>query len=223
MPIYTVVAHRWGWLNEHHYQVGVTQDADRAITLAEAERDDRGGKYGVVVLEWSDETTCKQYAYYGSVYGEQALHHNPRIDMFEGIGHDIHSAVTTGLLWVAAEDGTVSSKPMVADAPDWVVDSVRKRERTSIFSTKLQLDREARQKAGLPLQPLARDDAQSKAWLDQLSAEVDAEVEALISAVPQKRVQTMAAYQERQTQRQGKTQAHVKDLRTAELDQPTES
>ena len=52
MKIYTVHAYRWGDRENHSYSVGVHLDQRDALSEAEAEREDRGGKYECEVLEW---------------------------------------------------------------------------------------------------------------------------------------------------------------------------
>ncbi len=49
--IYTIVAYRWDCTNDHTYVIGAHADLNTAISIAEHERDDRGGKYGVAVYK----------------------------------------------------------------------------------------------------------------------------------------------------------------------------
>lgn len=50
--VYTVHAYRWGDREKHSYSVGVYTDEKKALEIAEAESEYRGGKYECEVLEW---------------------------------------------------------------------------------------------------------------------------------------------------------------------------
>jgi hypothetical protein len=136
--LYTVVAYRWGWVNNHTYTVAVTQNADLARTKAEEECADRGGKYGVAVYEWTDETTQRRIAYFASQYEETVPAQNPRIEMFERIGHNVHEVATTGLVWEAPEGHSGPAVPTPVDAPEWMIAKVRQHELLSRMSIALQ-------------------------------------------------------------------------------------
>ena len=172
---YTVIAYRWGWTNNTHYFVACTADADKACNLAREEADDRGGKYGVAVYEWADETSFVLHEYHPSTWGEDKPHHNDRIDMFHSLGHDLHGAVTTGVHWVATGEAGESAREVV-EVPAWAVDKVRQREQMCRYMTALHLDIEERQRAQLP----QRSADERKAWFDALSARIDTEVETLL-------------------------------------------
>ena len=90
---FLVEAYRWGWLNNHKYVLGLTNDWEKAVALARAEADCRGGKYGVAVWGVRDGATeCADVVvrhYEPSQYGEKALHFNHRMDAFERIGNKV--------------------------------------------------------------------------------------------------------------------------------------
>ena len=50
--VYTVHAYRWGQRERHSYLVGVYSTPERALSVAEQEEYDRGGKYDCEVLGW---------------------------------------------------------------------------------------------------------------------------------------------------------------------------
>lgn len=173
---YTVVAYRWGWTNAHHYHVAQSSDAARACDLAEAECLGRGGKYGVVVYEWTDEETYEVHAYYPSSYGEDEPHFNQRIEMFESIGHDAHSAVTTHVVWDIEQPSKDSGLCRV-EAPEWLVRAVRSRMEHCHFMTAIHHDLKQR----LAMKHPARDEAESKAWVERMMAAAREAVDAELS------------------------------------------
>lgn len=85
---YLATAYRFGWYNNHSYVVYCGNDYDRALELAEAEANDRGGKYGVDVRSYDDEGDWQMLlAYYPSSWGETKPYHNYRLDYFSRLGH----------------------------------------------------------------------------------------------------------------------------------------
>jgi hypothetical protein len=50
--IYTVQAYRWGDRDNHSYIVGVYESKHKAISVARAEAEWRGGKYTCQVRKW---------------------------------------------------------------------------------------------------------------------------------------------------------------------------
>ena len=96
-PTYLATAHRWGATNNHSYHVYGGLDRTKAIALAQAEREGRGGKYAVVVWAFDDDgTDYRSVAYFPSSMEEEGAvvpHHNHRIDYFEHLGHFLDSMV----------------------------------------------------------------------------------------------------------------------------------
>lgn len=88
---YLVTAFRWGWLNNHSYNVYCGQDFAKAFETAEEEADDRGGKYGVVVYRFDDEEDGTQdqqlIGYFPSSWGEKLPRHNYKLDLNDSLGH----------------------------------------------------------------------------------------------------------------------------------------
>ena len=72
--IYVVTAYRWGCRDKHSYVVGASTNKARAIELAQAEPEYRGGKYGCQIIECSDgvktDDSVERVAYFPSRYGE---------------------------------------------------------------------------------------------------------------------------------------------------------
>lgn len=83
---YLVTAYRWGWTNNGCYHVGCWTDLDTAIAFADKECADRGGKYGVEVVQFSGESESSVH-YQPSSYGEETPHFNERIELFERFGN----------------------------------------------------------------------------------------------------------------------------------------
>lgn len=123
VPIYIASAYRWGWYNAHNYLIYVGTDKAKAIALAQAECDGRGGKYGCVVCDYTEddegEMQSRQVAYFPSIYGEKALHHNYRIDYFEKLGHVLDNAADGSVH--LAEPGTSVLKLTKVEPPAWLL------------------------------------------------------------------------------------------------------
>lgn len=148
--LYTVTAYRWGWTNETpQSQACVTSDLARACAVAEEVADNGAGKYGVAVYEWPSELVRNLHKYLPSMYGETEPFDNPNIEMFSGIGHAVHSAVTTGTLWHVPADGQ-PDVPYPALVPEWVADVVREKAHGSAFSIALMRLNEERKAQGQP-------------------------------------------------------------------------
>jgi hypothetical protein len=148
--LYTVVSYRWGWTNETpQSQACVTADVARACAVAEEVADNGSGKHGVAVYAWPSELVCNLHKYIPSMYGETEPFDNPNIEMYSGIGHAVHSAVTTGTLLLAQGDG----QPAIACpaiVPDWIVDVVRVKAHDSVFSNELYTLNQERKAQGKP-------------------------------------------------------------------------
>jgi hypothetical protein len=98
--MYLVTAYRWGWLNGHQYQAYCGPDKTKALALAQAETQDRGGKYGCAVYEWNEDgIECRRIAYFGAMMEqEKEPFHNWRIDYFEKLGHILDRYATGNML-----------------------------------------------------------------------------------------------------------------------------
>lgn len=80
---YTVIACRWGWSNNGFEVLLNTTDLEEAQEKAEWYADYRGGKYGAGVFNKEG----KQVYHSSSSYGENKIHTNWRMNMFESIGN----------------------------------------------------------------------------------------------------------------------------------------
>jgi hypothetical protein len=173
--IYTITAYRWGCLNGHQYAVAALTEPVRACELAQASCDDRGGKYGVAVYEWASEGQSTLIAYFPSMQEEKAPFHNERHDLFEGIGHDIHALVTTGVEWLPSPEEPSRLVPgLASDPPSWVRASVRRHEIDCRFAFSLRQDL-----AGAPQEPVAR-----SAWIEAQHDAAEQATDALLTQGP---------------------------------------
>lgn len=93
MNIYIATAYRWGWTNTDSYIVYVGTDESAANDAAEEERDSRGGKYGVEVLEYASADESKRVSYFSSTYDEKEPRANHRIAAFEQFGNRLAQAI----------------------------------------------------------------------------------------------------------------------------------
>jgi hypothetical protein len=91
--MYVVIAYKWDCTNLHNYLIGATQDLDWAKEVAQAERDDRGGKYGVAVYETDcvhpedrDDRPIKIAHYVPSMLGREEPYSSLRNTSLEMIG-----------------------------------------------------------------------------------------------------------------------------------------
>lgn len=53
--IYTIHAYRYGDRELHSYSVGVSSKRAKALTMADEEKTQRGGKYECEVIEWEGD------------------------------------------------------------------------------------------------------------------------------------------------------------------------
>ena len=98
--MYVIEAYRWGYVNWHHYVVGVHYDQMLAVNIAEKECVDRGGKYATVVYRCPCYThrdinhrvllseKKEQVCYYPSLHNELELstdHHKQFANNFGSI------------------------------------------------------------------------------------------------------------------------------------------
>lgn len=146
---YIATAYRWGWYNAHNYLLYVGTDKAKAVSLAQSEAADRGGKYGCVVCEYTEdaggEMQSQQVAYFPSIYDEKALHHNHRIDYFETLGHKF-DRFAEGFSTHVEDHPTMTSKdgkPMrvvkehPVKPPEWVVQERDRAKEMCDFMTKM--------------------------------------------------------------------------------------
>lgn len=124
--MYVVIAFRWGWTNNSWYIVYGGPDRTKACELAKSEANDRAGKYGCAVYEFTgDGTEYKIIAYECSSLAEEEPDHNERIAYFERLGHFVHDyAGGKVLLPDPLNPGTL--KYTDVEAPQVVKDEVKR-------------------------------------------------------------------------------------------------
>lgn len=188
---FLVVAYRWGALNAHQYHVGIRTDLDAAAQLAQAECSDRGGKYGVAVMEFGADDQAHRRAYFASTHGEVEPFVDHRLSMFSSIGHDVHQAVLTQLRWDPAEAGRSELMPHPVTVPTWLAGIVRKRE----ASCRLEA-RGARDDAqhGDAAASRSRSTRTLQAWYTAASDAIGAELDELLAAAPARQQEILHAY-----------------------------
>ena len=87
-------AYRWGWFNSHSYLVYVGNDETRAMELAQNERVERGGGYGVDVIRCTEEIEEEERrAYFSSTFGESEPYLNSRLMWFERVGAKVCAGI----------------------------------------------------------------------------------------------------------------------------------
>lgn len=91
MTPHSVIAYRWGTTNDHSYPVGAFLDFETAKAAADAEREYRGGKYGVSVFvggrAGDAERETHQLVYHASsMAGEEKPETNPLRDIEHLLG-----------------------------------------------------------------------------------------------------------------------------------------
>lgn len=163
MTTYVAMAYRWGWLNCHHYLVAVGTDLSCVTQRAQAECDNRGGKYGVEVLGVPAEGSASpltpenvktfRAAYFPSLHGESAPFDNPRIRIFQRLGQQVFHAVEGGRVLLPSPDeetpgGSRILKPQEVSVPDWV-----RAEKTRIEEFEMALHQWALKDPEHPTQP----------------------------------------------------------------------
>lgn len=98
LTIYLATAYRWGETNNHWYYVYAGCDRTKAMALAQVERDDRGGKYGVAVWEFTPDGCDYRLAGYFPSSAETIDTMEPRyshhIDYYHRLGSFLHEAAT---------------------------------------------------------------------------------------------------------------------------------
>jgi hypothetical protein len=145
--VYLVVAHRWGWSNTHSYYVYAGPDRTKACALAQAECDDRGGKYGCVVWEFdADGVDYKRIAYFESSMDTSVTdgpHHNHRIDYFERLGQFVDEAASGHALLPKPDDPKYLSYQPVEPLPKFLLDEVERKKAFAISMQELDDKRRA--------------------------------------------------------------------------------
>lgn len=148
-PTYLVTAYRWGQTNGHAYHVYAGLDRTKACALAQAECDDRGGKYAAVVWEFdSDGVDYKRIAYFDSSMDHGVTdgpHHNYRIDYFERLGQFLDAAASGKALLPDPANPKHLSYQDVGPLPKFMVDEI---ERQKQFLAAMRAAFEERQAEG---------------------------------------------------------------------------
>ena len=128
--IYLTTCYRWGWRNGHTYIIYCGTDATKARAMAQAERDDRGGKYGCEVTRFAENgETWEVDSYFGSSYGEDEPEMNWTIEAMEHIGH-VATDYAEGRARVPSGDEHGTMKLIVVEPPPILVDLIKRaRER----------------------------------------------------------------------------------------------
>ena len=131
MDNYVVMAYRWGQKNAHSYIVTSGTDLDAMISIAEEECQDRGGKYGVVVIrtnpDWRSTTNHEEVKYFPSLFGEEASYYNHDLDAYQSIALTIIEAVRTGKTLLMPIDGSTVMRQELVEVPAWLVEEVSRR------------------------------------------------------------------------------------------------
>lgn len=130
MATYLALAYWHGWTNARHYVVAAGPEFDSIKGAAERECADRCGKYGVVVLEVTNDTDASvvQKAYFASIYGESAPADNPRIAVFQRLGQKAVLAVEQGTALMPAPQDPSLLQDQPVDVPQWLRDEKRRIE-----------------------------------------------------------------------------------------------
>lgn len=148
---FLTMAYRWGDTNGHHYIIYCGTDEQKAVACAQAECDDRGGKYGCVVWGFQDagpEQESRKVAYFPSSADPQAKvpTNNYRRDMFQTLGHAFHD-YAKGTAWLPEDSPDMEDKdgnplkvlrPHPVEPPQWVIDRVAQEERICEVMSKME-------------------------------------------------------------------------------------
>jgi hypothetical protein len=150
METFLAMAYRWGDLNEHHYVIYVGADEQKAVACAQAEENDRGGKYGCVVWGYADagaEQAVRKVAWFpGTRGGKGGPAMNYRLEMYQTLGHAFHD-YAKGTIWLPEDspdredkngDPVKILKPHKADPPQWVIDRVEQEEKICAVMSKIE-------------------------------------------------------------------------------------
>lgn len=151
---FLAMAYRWGYTNNHHYIIYCGMDEQKAVACAQAECNDRGGKYGCVVWGYKDagpEQEVRKVAYFRSMAETEAKgpQHNYRLDMFQTLGHAFYD-FAQGTIYLPEDDTTLKDrggkpmkvlKPHKVDPPQWVIDKLAHEEMICDMLSKHQAER----------------------------------------------------------------------------------
>ena len=127
--VYVVVAYRWGTLNNHNYIVTATADRTAALAAAEDERDGRGGKYGVEVVEYPGEERIAYFASSGDPQDARGPKESDDLHAAHYLGEHLLVAFQSGLRWapsgdkIATPTGPIDTLTQVpAEFPPWIAE-----------------------------------------------------------------------------------------------------
>jgi len=128
---YLAIAYRWGDTNGHQYVVSIHSEEDVVLAAAEEECQDRGGKYGVAVFQWTGNIeSAKQVAYFNSLQ-EEADAPGPmlnwRKEAFQNLGITTFDAHSTGKAHLPDPQDPGRLIRTEAELPQWLQDEVDRR------------------------------------------------------------------------------------------------
>jgi hypothetical protein len=116
---YLVVAFRWGVSNDDFYFVYAGPDGQQAAALAQAERNDRAGKYACVVYKTEAGTRFSQVGYVPAG-NESALGYDTLRDVERWTGYGVIIAVDNGWTLLPDPDHERQLRHTDVDVPDWL-------------------------------------------------------------------------------------------------------
>lgn len=129
LSVYVVTAYRWGSINEHSYVLTATADRAEAIAAAREERDGRGLKYGVEVVEYPSEETVAYFPSMGEADDAKEPEHSADVAAANDVGSNIFAAFRSGERWVPSgkkidmPTGPVDTlKSVPAAFPEWLTE-----------------------------------------------------------------------------------------------------
>ena len=129
--LYLATAYRWGNLNGDQYHVYGGADREKALELAEIEAQDRGGKYGVEVREFSEDgIDSKAIGYFLSSMDDDTSDgpiYNHRIDFHERLGSFVSQYASGKVLLPDPHDEHVMKYTEVTPDPIVVAEVQRQR------------------------------------------------------------------------------------------------
>jgi hypothetical protein len=134
--IYLVAAYRWGETNNHWYYVYAGMDRTKAFALAQAEREDRGGKYGVTVWEFTqDGIDYKNVGHFPSSAEDRDTsepHYNHGIDYLQRLGHFLNDCAAGKALLPDPNNASATIKTLVyqdVEIPEFMREKVESEKR----------------------------------------------------------------------------------------------
>ncbi len=127
--VYVVVAYRWGAVNDHNYIVTATTDRAQAIAAAKQERDGRGFKYGVEVVEYPEEENVAYFPSSSELADRMGPESSDDLDAAHYIGNETLAAFQSGVrsaasgLQMDTPGGPVDTLTTVpAEFPSWLAE-----------------------------------------------------------------------------------------------------